>query len=132
MLNATETSLLEAGHREGPSRSWYLIARREGNRLEVLTLAGQPRRDILPLFTTAGSARGFLRRGSVGGDWRARESTAGELVSILVGHLPHVDRVVLDPVFGVSAGDAEPQSPSKKEFVSVLLGEPLAAPRALN
>ena len=59
-----------------------------------------------------------------------RESTAGELVSILVGYLPHVDRVVLDPVFGVSAGDAEPQSPSKKEFVSVLLGEPLAAPRA--
>ena len=48
MLNATEASLLEAGHREGPSRSWYLIARRGGNRLEVLTLAGQPRREILP------------------------------------------------------------------------------------
>jgi hypothetical protein len=128
VLSATEASPLGAGHREGPSRSWYLIARREGNRLEVLTLAGQPRRDILPLFTTAGSAWDFLRRGSVGGDWRARESTAGELVSILVGHLPHVDRVVLDPVFGVSAGDAEPQGTSKKEFVSALLGEPLAAP----
>jgi hypothetical protein len=96
--------------------------------LEVLTLAGQPRSDILPLFITAGSARDFLRRGGVGGDWRVRESTAGELVSILVGHLPHVDRVVLDPVFGVSAGDAEPQSASKKELVSALLGEPLAAP----
>jgi hypothetical protein len=128
MLDATETSLLEAGHREGPSRSWYLIARREGSRLEVLTLAGQPRREILPLFTTAVSARDFLRRGGVGVDWWVRESTAGELVSILVGYLPHVDRVVLDPVFGVSAGDAEPQSPSKKEFVSILLGEPLAAP----
>jgi hypothetical protein len=128
MLDATETSPLEAGHREGPSRSWYLIARREGNRLEVLTLAGQPRRDILPLFTTAGSARDFLRRGGVGMDWRVRESTAGELVSILAGYLRHVDRVVLDPVFGVSTGDAEPQSLSKKEFVSVLLGESLAAP----
>jgi hypothetical protein len=96
--------------------------------LEVLTLAGQPHRDVLPLFTTAGSAWDFVRRGGVGGDWRVRESTAGELVSILVGHLPHVDRVVLDPVFGVTAGDAEPQSASKKEFVSALLGEPLAAP----
>jgi hypothetical protein len=96
--------------------------------LEVLTLAGQPRRDILPVFATAGAAWDFLRRSGVVGDWRVRESTAGELVSILVGHLPHVDRIVLDPVFGVSAGDAEPQSTSKKDFVSALLGEPLAAP----
>jgi hypothetical protein len=128
MVSATEASPRGAGHREGPSRSWYLIARREGNRLEVLTLAGQPHRDILPVFATAGAAWDFLRRGGAGGDWRVRESTAGELVSILVGHLPHVDRIILDPVFGVSAGAAEPQSPSKKEFVSVLLGEPFAAP----
>ena len=126
MFSATEESPRGAG--QGPLRSWYLIARREGNRLEVLTLAGQPRRDIFPLFTTAGSARDFLRRGGVGGDWRVRESTAGELVSILVGYLPRVDRVLLDPVFGVSAGDEEPQSTGKKEFVSTLLGEPLAAP----
>jgi hypothetical protein len=128
MVSATEASPLEAGHREGPSLLWYLIARLEGNRLEVLTLAGQPRRDILPVFATAGAAWDFLRRSGVVGDWRVRESTAGELVSILVGHLPHVDRIVLDPVFGVSAGDAEPQSTSKKDFVSALLGEPLAAP----
>jgi hypothetical protein len=128
MVSATEASPLEAGHRGGPSRSLYLIARLEGNRLEVLTLAGQPRRDILPVFATAGAAWDFLRRSGVVGDWRVRESTAGELVSILVGHLPHVDRIVLDPVFGVSAGDAEPQSTSKKDFVSALLGELLAAP----
>jgi hypothetical protein len=128
MVSAAEASPRGAGHREGPSRSWYLIARREGNRLEVLTLAGQPHRDILPVFATAGAAWDFLRRGGVGGDWRVRESTAGELVSILVGHLPHVDRIILNPVFGVSAGDAEPQSSSKKEFVSALLGEPLGAP----
>ena len=130
MINVAETSPQEAGHREGPSRSWYLIARREGNRLEVLTLAGQPRREIPPLFTTAGrpgtSSSRRCRRGLVGeGVYRRR---AG--LDPGGGYLPHVDRVVLDPVFGVVAGDAEPQSPSKKEFVSVLLGEPLAAPRA--
>jgi hypothetical protein len=128
MLSATEASPRGAGHREGPSLLRYLIARREGNRLEVLTLAAQPCREILPVFTTAGAARDFLRSGGVGGDWRARVSTAGELVSLLVGHLPHVDRIVLDPVFGVSAGDAEPRSTSKEEFVAALLAEPLAAP----
>jgi hypothetical protein len=106
----------------------YLIARREGNRLEVLTLAAQAYGETLPVFTGAGAARDFLRCGGVGGDWRVRESTAGELVSLLVGHLPRVDRIVLDPVFGVSAGDAEPRSASKKEFVAALMGERPAAP----
>jgi hypothetical protein len=55
-----------------------------------------------------------------------RESTAGELVSLLVGFLPHVDRIALDPVFGVSAGDAEPRSTPKGEFVAVLMDERFA------
>ena len=96
--------------------------------MEVLTLAAQPCREILPVFTGAEAAQDFVRRGGVGGDWWARESTAGELVSLLVGHLPHVDRIVLDPVFGVSAGEAEPRSVSKEEFVATLMAEPLAAP----
>ena len=128
MFSVAEQSPRGTRHRAGPSRSWYLIARTEGNRLEVLTLAGQPHSDVFPLFTSAGSAWDFLLRGGVGEDWRVRESAAGELVSILVGHLPRVDRVVLDPVFGVSAGDEEPQSTGKKEFISILLGEPLVAP----
>ena len=124
MVSATEASPLG----QGPSPLRYLIARLEGNRLEVLTLAGQPCRDILPLFTTAELAWDFVRSSGVVGEWRVRESTTGELVSLLMGHLPHVDQIVLDPVFGVSSGDTEPQSASKREFVASLLGEPLAAP----
>ena len=127
MLSATEASPRGAGHRGGPSLLRYLIARREGNRLEVLTLDAQPCREILPVFTTAGAAWDFLRSGGVGGDWRARVSTAGELVSLLVGHLPHVDLVILDPTLGIVARDAEQRSASKKEFVDTLIGEPLAA-----
>ena len=89
----------------------YLIARREGNRLEVLTLAARPRRDPLPVFTGASAARDFLRY--VGEDWQVR-STTGELVSLLMGCLPHVDRIVLDPVFGVVGGATEPRSTTKR------------------
>jgi hypothetical protein len=84
--------------------------------------------DTLPVFASAGAARDFLRCGGAGGDWRVRESTTGELISLLMGHLLHVDRIVLDPVFGVSTGDAEPRSASKQEFVAALMGERLAAP----
>ena len=59
----------------------YLIARREGNRLEVLTPAARPRRETLPVFTGASAARDF---GGVGEDWQVRESTTGELVSLLM------------------------------------------------
>ena len=129
MINEAETARQQgAGHRGSASLLRYLIARREDNRLEVLTLAAQPCREILPVFATAGTAQDFLRRGGVGGDWRVRESTAGELVSLLVGHLPHVDRIFLDSVFGVSSGEAEPRSTSKEEFVAALIAEPLAAP----
>ena len=128
MLSAAQISPREVGRREGSSRLWYLIARREGNRLEVLTLAAQPRGVALPVFASAGTARDFLRCGCACGDWRLRESTAGELISLLMGHLLHVDRIVLDPVFGVSTGDTELRSASKQEFVAALMGERLAAP----
>ncbi len=101
----------------------YLIARHEGTRLEVLTLGARPGSETLPVFTGDREAREFLRLGGVGGDWHVRESTTGELVSILMGDLRHVDLVVLDPAFGVSANDAEPLSTSRNEFVAVLMGE---------
>jgi hypothetical protein len=105
----------------------YLIARREGTRLEVLTLCAQAGGEALPVFETEGTALAFLRSGGLGGGWRVRESTAGELVSLLMGHLPRVELVVLDPALGVVAEDAEQLSASKKEFVEALMGEPLAA-----
>lgn len=124
MVSEARISPRGPGGREGPSRLRYLIARREGTRLEVLTLSARRRGETLPVFTGAGAARDFVR--NAGGDWRVRESTAGELVSLLVGLLPRVDRIALDPVFGVSAGDAEPRSTPKEEFVAVLMGERLA------
>lgn len=111
----------------GTSTLRYLIARRESTRLEVLTLSSHPGSEALPVFETEDTAHAFLRGGGLGGDWWVRESTTGELVSLLVGHLPHVDLVILDPTLGIVARDAEQRSASKKEFVETLIGEPLAA-----
>ena len=124
MISAAEASSQEAARRGNSSRLWYLIARRESNRLEPLTLATRHSGEILPVFGAAGAARDFLHRGCLGGGWRVRESTPGELVSILLGCLPRVDRVALDP----AAGDARPRSARKKEFVAALMGESLAVP----
>src|SRR3712207_6704219 len=100
----------------------YTTLFRSSNRLEPSTLAARPSEEILPVFGVAGAARDFLRRGGLGGGWRVRKSTAGELVSLLLGCLPRVDRVALDP----AAGDAQPRSADKKKFVAALMSEPLA------
>ena len=106
----------------------YLIARRENNRLELLTLAAKSCGETLPVFGTERAARDFLRRGGFGGDWRVRESSNGELVSLLVGHLAGVDHVALDPPPGLAASeDPELPSTSKKGFIAALMSEPLAA-----
>jgi hypothetical protein len=120
MISAT------AAYRGSPLR--YLIARRKNNRLELLTLAAKSCGETLPVFGTEQAARDFLRRGGFGGDWRVRESSNGELVSLLVGHLARVDHVALDPPPGLAASeDPELPSMSKKGFIATLMSEPLAA-----
>jgi hypothetical protein len=100
----------------------YLIARHEHNRLELLTVATKPSGQTLPVFCTERAARDFLRRGGFGGNWWVRESTVGELVSLLFVHLA-VDRVALDPPSELAAtGEAELPSTSKEKFIAVLMG----------
>jgi len=121
-MTSGEEASGEAASRGRPLR--YLIARRENNRLELLTLAAMSREEALPVFSTERAARDFLRRGGFGGGWWVRESTTGELVSLLLGHVAGVDCVALDPRPGLVAA-AELRS--KKEFIDVLMGGPLVS-----
>ena len=121
MSSEDETSG-EAASQERALR--YLIARHENNRLELLTLGAGRRGEVLPVFGTERAARGFLRGGGFDGGWLVRESTAGELVSLLLGHLADVDTVALDPPPEVP--DAGVHRTSKKEFIDALMGEPFA------
>jgi hypothetical protein len=116
MVSAAEA---EPAHHKRPLR--YLIARHEHNRLELLTLATSSERVALPVFGTERAARDFLLGGGFGSGWRVRESTTGELVSLLLGRPAVVDCVALDPRPGITTPD-DAELRGKKGFVDVLMG----------
>jgi hypothetical protein len=88
---ATKPSRMLAG------RTWWLVVREGGNPLEPLCVyAGAER--VLPVFSFEEEAKLFLRLGGYNGHWRARESCAGELVSMLHGPCKGVKSVALDPL----------------------------------
>jgi hypothetical protein len=82
-----------------PGSAYWLIARNETGRLEVLATGLADAEEVLPVFSHEEEAEMFLRLWEVGfGGWQARESTAGELVSVLYGPCAGVGRVALDPL----------------------------------
>ncbi len=109
---------------EHPVPLRYLIARLENNRLRVLTLAAG---ETLPVFGTRRAAHDFLRDGGFGGGWQVRESTAGELISLLMGQLAEVEFVALDPRSDLTVSGAIPKGASKRDFITTLMGGPLSS-----
>jgi hypothetical protein len=78
--------------------SYWLIAEKRNNRLEVLTIRTDDEQEALPVFSSEEEAELFLRFGGATGGWRARGSGAGELVSVLCGPCcAGVEKVALDP-----------------------------------
>jgi len=75
-----------------------MIARAGEGRLEPLCVrAGLWK--VLPVFSFEEEAEMFLRLGGYDSSgWRARESCAGELVSVLLGPCLDVEGVALDPL----------------------------------
>jgi len=93
------TNPLSGPPRRSPSsKKRWLIARDGDGHLEPLCVyAGATR--VLPVFSFEEEAEMFLRLGGYdGGRWRARESSAGELVSLLCGPCKGVRGVALDPL----------------------------------
>ena len=77
--------------------SYWLIAERRSNRIEALTIRTDDAQETLPIFSSGEEAEIILRFGGVTGGWRARESSVGELVSVLSGPCAGVKKVALDP-----------------------------------
>jgi hypothetical protein len=55
-------------------------------------------RKVLPVFSFEAEAEMFLRLGKTETGWRARETTADELTSLLYGPCSGVSRVALNPL----------------------------------
>ena len=82
-----------------PGSTYWLIARNETSRLEVLATGLVGGEETMPVFSHEEEAELFLGLWEVGvGGWLGRESSAGEIISVLCGPCASVERVALDPL----------------------------------
>jgi hypothetical protein len=104
-------------------RSFWLIATRAHGRMDVLTLdAGGE--TVLPVFSFQEEGELFLRLEATEADWWPRETTTGELVSLLLGLCAGVDKVALDPLPGLGEREIVGLvSTGREQFVRHLMGE---------
>jgi hypothetical protein len=91
--------------------------------MEVLTIdAGGEM--VLPIFSFQEEGELFLRLEATGADWWPRETTTGELVSLLLGLCARVDKVALDPLPGLWEKEIVGLvSTGRRNFVRHLLDE---------
>jgi hypothetical protein len=104
-------------------RSFWLIVTRAHGRMEVLTIdAGGE--TVLPVFSHQEEGEFFLSLETTEADWWPRETTTGELVSLLLGLCARVDMVALDPLPSLREREiVELVSTGRRHFVHHLLGE---------
>jgi hypothetical protein len=103
-------------------RSFWLIAARAHARLEVLTIDASGE-TVLPVFSFQEEGESFLHSEALVADWWPRETTAGELVSLLLGLCARVDKVALDPLPGLREEITGLVSIGRRDYVRRLMGE---------
>lgn len=93
------------GATQGTGRrpKWWLIAKKENGRVEFLTTERDGGGGTLAVFGHEEEAAMFVYLGGYGDGWRARESSAGEIVSVLCGPCSGAKSVALDPLPGMEA-----------------------------
>src|SRR3954447_1933579 len=64
-------------------KPFWLIVKGEAGRMDVLTSRLASGEEALPVFSFEEEARMFLELGALGGDWHARVTSPGELISVL-------------------------------------------------
>ena len=67
-----------------PSEAYWLIVKSESGRTQVLTVAPDGQGEALAIFGFEEEAK-ILSLGRLGAEWRLRETTAGELIRMLLG-----------------------------------------------
>ena len=126
----TVEQVLERTPGRQPGSAYWLITKNDNGRLEVLTSGLGAYEEALPVFSYEQEAEMFLGLWEAGFDgWRVRESTAGEVISVLYGPCASVKRVAVDPLPEmVLESTVGLVSLSRERFVNLLLSRewPLA------
>ncbi len=104
-------------------RSFWLIATWTHGGMEVFTIAAGGE-TVLPIFSFREEAELFLRLEAKRADWWLRETSTGELASLLLGLCARADKVALDPLPGLGEREiADLLSTDRRHFVRHLMGE---------
>ena len=118
---------IERGPGRRPVLSYWLVTKNENNRMEVFTVLLPDGEEALPVFSYEQEAELFLGFQAAGSGWRVRESTAGELISVLCGPCASATEVSLDPLPEmVAEGALGLVSLSQERFVNLLLSRGVA------
>src|SRR5919199_1713175 len=115
-------------------RPLWIITSYQNNRMEALTLDPDSDGGFLAVFSFKEEAEAFLSLlgDDQKSDWRSRQTTAGELVSILMGPCASVKGVALDPLpLWLSRAMLGLVSVNRERFVQDLLEEHKGLPGEL-
>jgi len=108
-------------------RPLWILTSYKHNQMNPLTLDPNGDGGFLPVFSFEEEAQAFLKLlGEEGKElgWRIRETTPGELISVLLALCAQVKRIALDPL-PLSCGEAVLpfMSVKRNHFVQDLMGE---------
>ena len=104
----------------------WLITKHVTSRMDVFTTHLCGDRKALAVFSFEEEAQMFLdfRLAASKDGWRVRQTSVGELVSVLYGPCSDTKKVVLDPVPEVGREEiTELLSMNRKDFLRFMLGE---------
>ena len=105
-------------------RPLWLIARDDCSQMKVLTINLCGDGEALPVFSFKEEAEMFLQFAMLDKGWLVRETTTGELISVLYGPCAGVGRVALDPPPEIFAEAMTYLVSLRRErFVRVLMGK---------
>jgi hypothetical protein len=110
----------------GARRPHWLITKHTTSRMDVFTTHLCGDRKALAVFSFEEEAKMFLdlRLAAAGEGWRVRQTSVGELVSVLYGPCSDTKKVVLDPVPEVGKHElADLLSMYRNDFLRFLLGD---------
>jgi hypothetical protein len=114
--------VMQRGNATG--RPLWLITKHDASKLDVLTIDLAGGVETLAVFSFGEEAEMFLRFAASGEGWEVRQTSVGELVSVLYGPCSKVKRVALDPLPEICGwGQIGLPTMRREEYVFSLLNE---------